>query len=327
MSCLNLIGKDSVFDNILAAYRSKMLSHAILIEGDRGVGKKTLAKAVCKLIMCQGNGAPCDSCSACIKIEKQIHPDIFEVTPSGKSNTIGVKEIEAIKHNIFIKPNDSDYKIFIIQDAERMNVNAQNAMLKMIEEPVDDTFFIFTSKNSHALLPTVLSRVTVYRVSPAQNEEVMKELVRRFPEKSESELKEAAQLSCGNIGVAVELAKGEGREIYTDAVKVLKSLVSSDRALLCVNLGRYSKKKAEAIELVELIKLAFRDICANKSGADNSYSGIMSQIEEVSSKISSKAALLCMSACDEFVAAVNQNANLPLAITALEIKLVKAIYG
>lgn len=325
MSYLNLIGKDEAFESIMSAYNSKMLSHAILIEGDRGVGKKTLANAVCKLLLCDNDKKPCGKCNACQKLEKKIHPDVFEIFPAGKSRTVGVKEIETVKHNIFIKPNDADYKIFLIHNAERMNVHAQNAMLKMIEEPPQDTFFIFTCENSHALLATVLSRVTVYRVSGAEIKEVKNELKRLFSEKSDAELENAAALSCGNMGLAIEIVNGEKSKLYADAVKILNSLVSKDKALLCLSLGKYSKKKEEAIELVSLLKLAFRDICAQNSGDKSSYSGLVPQIQEVSKRLGTKGALLCMSACDEFLKGTAHNAALPLSLTALEININNAI--
>ncbi len=325
MSHLKLIGKDGVFESIRTAFSAGLLSHAILIEGDEGIGKTTLAQEICRLLVCSEDNKPCGQCVPCKKIDAGIHPDVFEVFPAGKSQTVGVKEIEPLKKYIYVKPNDADLKIVIIHSAERMNLFAQNAMLKMIEEPPEDTFFIFLCKNSQAMLATVLSRVTVYRVSYASEDEVKDELFRRFPELDGTVAERAARISCGNIGLAIRLVSEDGFEPYDDAVSILKATVSRDRALLCLALGKYSKKKEDALALMSLLKLVFRDVCAKKSGAEKSASGLFSEIEEIARQISASASLKIMQACDEFTAAVLGNANLALCLTAFEICVDKAV--
>ena len=322
MSCLKLIGKKEAFDSVKSAFKSKRAPHAILISGEKGVGKKVFANAVCKMILCDGEVAPCENCLNCQKVDKGIHPDIFKISPEGKSQTIGVKEIEVVKHNIFVKPNDADYKIFLIHNAERMNVNSQNAMLKMIEEPPADTFFVFTCENIQSLLPTVRSRVTAYRLSSADVGEVKKELVLRFGSDNLDKINRAAAISNGNIGLAVSLCEDdEIAEIYDDAEKIALAVCSKDRAELCFAFGKYEKKKEEAVKLIGILKNIFRDVCANLSGNDEIVSGEREAVKKISSFCSAKSALLVMQACDEFLAAVSGNANLALSLAAFEIKL------
>ncbi|MEE1280167.1 MAG: hypothetical protein UHH95_04980 [Oscillospiraceae bacterium] len=327
MSDIKLIGKEEAYKSISSQIDSGKLPHALMIVGDKGIGKKTFADAVCKRLFCESEADTCNSsCNACLKIEKGIHPDIFKIYPAGKSETIGVNEIAPIKKHLYIKPNDSAYKIFIIYNAERMNRFAQNAMLKMIEEPPEDSFFIFTCKNAQALLPTVRSRVTVLRLAPARLEDVKAELVRRFPEKPQNELSRAAELSCGNIGLAIELCEdSEIEKLYDDAANVAKAACDKDRALLCLYFGKYSKKKEMALRLVSLLKLIFRDISALKAGDDTSLSGCVDTVKSISAFLSGKSALAVMDACDAFVSAVEGNANLALSLTALEIRIGQAV--
>lgn len=325
MSHIKLIGKDEVFKSIHTAFLGGQLSHALLLEGDAGMGKTTLAKEICRLLVCENDNKPCGECTACKKVTGGIHPDIYEVFPAGKSQTVGVKEIEPLKKYIYIKPNDAECKIVIIHCAERMNHFAQNAMLKMIEEPPEDTFFLFLCKNSQSMLPTVLSRVTVYRVSYADESKVKDELLERFPKLSEDTVARAARLSRGNIGLAIELCGENGFELYDDAVKILKASVSRDRALLCLTLSKYAKKKEDALALASLLKLVFRDVCAKKSGADTSASGLMDELIETARQISTGAALKIMEACDEFTARLLANGNLALCTAAFEIRIGQVI--
>lgn len=326
MSEFKLLGKEEALSAVSSQIAAGRLPHAIMIVGDKGIGKSVFADHISKMLLCDGGDSPCHSCTPCKKIEKGIHPDIFKIYPAGKSETIGVNEIAPIKKNLYIKPNDAAYKIFIIYNAERMNRFAQNALLKMIEEPPEDSFFIFTCKNAQALLATVRSRVTMLRLSPAKKEQVLDELSRRFPERAKNELAEAAERCCGNIGLAIELCEGsEISELYDDAARIAKAACDKDKALLCLALGKYSKKKEEARRLVSLLKLIFRDISAAKAGDNSSLSGCVDTVNSISAFLSLKSALAVMNACDAFLSAVEGNANLALSLTALEIRINDAV--
>ena len=315
-----LIGKDEALSFVSQAYKASKMPHALLITGDAGIGKKTFAQVVCKMLVCQGEDKPCGECNACQKVDKKIHPDVFEIYPAGKSETIRVEEIEVVKRNIYVKPNDAECKVFMLYEADRMNLYAQNALLKMIEEPPEDSFFIFTCKNAQALLPTVRSRVTAVNLSPATIREVKDYLRSTYPSESEEEVCKASDLSCGNIGLAIELlSKGDRWQIYEDIDAIVEALCDRDKANLCLALGKYSGKKDSAVKLVELLRLVFRDTCAKSSGSETSFSGCGEQVKKLSRYCGGSAALSLMEACDRFLSAVKGNANLALSLTAFEI--------
>lgn len=326
MEELNLIGKEQSAQSVYASIKAGRLSHAVMITGDKGIGKSVFADYVCKMLLCECEEKPCGSCIPCSKIQKGIHPDIFKIYPAGKSETIGVHEIEIVKRNLYVKPNDANCKVFIIYNADRMNRFAQNAMLKMIEEPPEDSYFVFTCQNSQSLLPTVRSRLIGIALSPAPIEAVKAELKKRLPELSEPALVRAAERSCGNIGVALELAEdGELSRIYDDIDRIAKAVCDRDRAILCLELGKYSKKKENALRLVELLKLTFRDVCAVSAGSSELLSGCAAAAERLGAVCGGKAALEAMDACDSFLSAVRGNANLALSLAAFEIALGDAI--
>ncbi len=324
MSRINLVGKDAVFGEIRSAFLKGSLSHAILLEGDRGMGKKTLAKEVCALIVCEEKNTPCGSCVACSKIDKAIHPDVFEIFPSGKTQ-MKLEDIKPIKTNILIRPNDAEYKIFVIHEADKMSINVQNALLKMIEEPPQDTFFIFLCENSHSLLATVLSRVTVYRLSPVTPEQALKFLEENYSHLPQEKISRAAELCRGNLGLAVELASGDKMRFYDGAVAVLNAALGRDKAALCLEIGKFSKNKEDALEFCLFLKLIFRDVCAIKAGSRECMSGLYDEIVDSARRVSSRAAIEILESCDDFYAAVMSNVSLPLCLTALEIKINKAI--
>ncbi len=326
MSALNLLGKKEAFEAISAAIGAKKLPHAVILIGDKGIGKAFFADVICKMLLCSSQNVPCLECNACKKIEKEIHPDIFKIYPAGKSQTIGVDEISTVKKHIFVKPNDADYKIFIIYGAERMNRFAQNALLKMIEEPPEDTFFIFTCQNAQSLLATVRSRVTSFYLTPATSDEIRRELKIRFPEKLEEQIEKAVERSGGNAGLAISLCENEdAAEIFSSASQIALASCDKDRTRLCLELGKLSKKKQEALETVKKLKLIFRDVCALKAGEESLLSGCCEAVSSVSLYLSSKSALEIIDCCDMFLSAVEGNANLALSLTALEISIGKAI--
>lgn len=317
-----LLGKREAQERVSSQISAKRLPHAIMLVGEKGIGKSVFADYICKLLLCEGDSAPCSECNPCKKIEKGIHPDIFKILPEGKSETIGVKTIAPIKEHIYIKPNDAAYKIFIVYSAERMNKFAQNALLKMIEEPPEDTFFIFTCQNAQALLPTVRSRVSMISLTPASEEEIIGELSLRFADRDKSEIEKATKMSGGNVGKAIDiLSDSETAELYKDIENVARALCDKDRALLCLALGPYSKKKEKALSLASLLKLVFRDVCAYKAGDREYQCGSEEAVKALSGYVSLNAALEAICACDDFIRAIEGNAYLPSALTALEIRL------
>ena len=322
MSELRLLGKESAIDSVSAAVKSGRLSHALVLTGAKGIGKSLFADHICKMLFCDMQNKPCSACPACLKLDKGIHPDVFKIYPAGKSETIGVKEIAVIKNNLYIKPNDADKKIFIIYSAERMNRFAQNSILKMIEEPPEDSFFILTCQNSQALLPTVRSRVTEISLAPASLKETQAELLKRMPEISSDAAERAARLSGGNIGMALEIAEGkELSELYDSVDSIANAIVDKDRALLCLALGKFSKKKEAALRLAELLMLVFRDVLSSLAGAEDRLSGSSEAVKTLCKYLSVGMALEAIDECQKFISAVNGNANLALQLCSLEIRL------
>lgn len=147
------------------------LSHAYIICGPAGSGKLALAETMAAAIICNGIGSkPCMNCTHCKKAEQNIHPDIIFIDKETDKREIYVDQIRAIKSDAVIMPNEADKKVYIIKNAGSMNIMAQNAMLKLLEEPPTHAAFLLITENPSWLLPTVRSRCIELNLIPQDNE-------------------------------------------------------------------------------------------------------------------------------------------------------------
>lgn len=158
MKLTNFIGNEKVVDSLSKLFEGGRFPHALIIEGEDGIGKKTLARDLACTLVCRGDDKPCGECTQCKKAIAGIHPDISEYIPAGGVNSFHVDTVRNIINDAYIQPNEADYKIYILANAHCMNQNAQNALLKILEEPPKYVVFILTTNSKSALLSTVLSR-------------------------------------------------------------------------------------------------------------------------------------------------------------------------
>lgn len=151
--------------------KQSRLPHAILLESlDKQLCYKT-SVFIAQALLCESlsdNGA-CGSCIPCIKVETDNHPDIYFLRPDDTSKSIKVDMIRELRDDAFLKPNEAHYKIYIILSAEAMNDSAQNALLKILEEPPENVFFILSCSSAERLLQTIRSRVETYKLDNSDN--------------------------------------------------------------------------------------------------------------------------------------------------------------
>jgi DNA polymerase III delta' subunit len=154
-----VVGHKDVIRHLVNAAANDKVSHAYLLTGEKGSGKKLLASIYAAALCCETHsGEPCFKCASCHKALTGNHPDIIRVIHE-RSDVIRVNEIrEQLVNTVDIKPYESRYKIYIVADADKMNPQAQNALLKLLEEPPSSACFILAAENAAALLPTVRSR-------------------------------------------------------------------------------------------------------------------------------------------------------------------------
>ena len=203
-----LLGNDRLKENLTVSLGRGRVSHFYLISGPAGSGKRTLARLLAGAILCKGTDRPCGSCLPCRKVMKGEHPDLITVTDPEHKN-VAVRIVRQIRDDVFIRPNESDHKIYIFP--QELGLEGQNALLKILEEPPAYGVFILLTDNPEKLLPKVRSRCTELALTAVPPAVLRPALARRFPEAAPEDIDAAVHRSGGYMGQALELLEaGEG---------------------------------------------------------------------------------------------------------------------
>jgi len=262
-----LIGNEKNLEHLKAAHKAGRLSHAYIISGEKGSGKKTFAAYVAKTLLCMGDeetDKPCGSCPSCIKVDTGNHPDLIWVEHA-KPTVLTVDEVRGqIISNIDIAPFYGPYKIYIIKDAELMNVHGQNALLKTLEEPPKYAVIFILTDNAEGLLDTIKSRSICLDMEKLPRSIIVDQLIEKnVPDTRASEL---AALSRGNLGAAMALASDEKLEAgRTELIKMLKRLGNTDALEIYEWASDMTRSHIESC--LGFMRLWYRDILIMKTGA------------------------------------------------------------
>ena len=210
MELSSLAGNARLKEQLSRQEEGRGLSHAYIISGPAGSGRHTTAKLLAAAMMCTANPGrrPCGGCAACKKVYGGIHPDVVIIAGPEAGKPINVNQIRDLQKDAHVRPNEGERKVYLLEEADRMRDEAQNAMLKLLEDGPKYAVFLLLAENGGGLLQTVRSRceeLTLTTLTPAQCEEWLRG---RYPEKRGEELR-AAALNCqGLLGRAVEELEG-----------------------------------------------------------------------------------------------------------------------
>ena len=246
-----LLGNERLKKGLAAAFAADRLSHCYLIAGPAGSGKRTLARILTAAMECTaGAGRPCGKCLQCRKVLDGVHPDVITVDDPAKK-TVTVDLVRKARTDVYIKPNEGLRKVYLFPRAADMNAAAQNALLKVIEEPPEYAAFLLLTEAAERLLPTIRSRAVTLRLAPLSEAEGTAELARRFPDKGRAALAEAWGRSEGWLGQAVRLL-GEGESLAPETQIFADCFARRDRLGLTELLVPLERRKRE--ELIPLFE-------------------------------------------------------------------------
>lgn len=322
MEATRLLGQNHIEKHFENAIKMGKISHAYIINGEEGTGKMALAMNFAKALQCENQenvGSACGECKSCKQTESKNQPDIKYI--SYAKNGIGVDEIrEQINDDIDIKPYSSKYKIYIVPDSEKMTVQAQNALLKTIEEPPEYAIIILLTTNADIFLQTILSRCVMLNIRPVREETIKNHLMAEFG-LSDYEAKIATTFSGGNPGKAVKLATSEEfKELKQQVVGTLIALEAGGMDIVSQNVKAASEFKKNINEYFGLMRIWFRDLLMYKATKDDQnlvFQDDYMIIKEMSKKCSFYNIDIILKAIEQAEERIKYNVNFEATIEVL----------
>ena len=256
-----IIGHPGVIEYFKKTIKSQNISHSYLLEGGKGIGKKLLAKTFIKTLFCEEEGVtePCHKCTSCIMMETGNNPDYFEVVSSKAS--IGVDDIrEQVVEKMEIKPYRSKYKIFMIPEADRMTIQAQNALLKTIEEPPGYGIVILLAENPGKIISTVHSRCARIRVLPLPTN-LIEQYIKNQYDLNQEQIYLYADFADGSIGQAKEMIEdGEFWELREKSVNYIIRLEKANLIDLYDIVEEINKDREHLPQILDFWMIWYRDM-------------------------------------------------------------------
>lgn len=265
----DIIGHNQIVEHLKNAIRMEKISHAYILNGENMAGKMMLAEAFAMALQCEAGGdEPCLECRSCRQAMAHNQPDIIYVTHD-KPNIISVDDIRSqLNNDIVIKPYSSKYKIYIVDEAEKMNVQAQNALLKTIEEPPAYGIILLLTTNADGFLPTILSRCITLNLKSVQEDLIKSHLMKKL-RVPDYQADVCAAFAQGNVGKAIQLASSdEFNELKSDAIALVKKLEDMDLFEMNEQIKLVSEYKNKIDEFLDLLTLWFRDVLYAKATND-----------------------------------------------------------
>lgn len=321
-----LAGNERLLDYLDDEISSDRLSHAYILEGPQGCGRRTLALSCAKAL---SDGNP-----AAEKIERGMAPDVFELGLEGDRKTIGVELIRSIREHAYIKPTELDIKVFIIRNAELMTSQAQNALLKLLEEPPPDVYFFLLCTSAAQLLPTVISRAPVLRLELFDDKKLEKILCNRFPKASQIReqnpdgFEMLIRTANRSLGAALDMITRDIKET-NGGYRMICSLfdtISTGRERFTMAVMKLPAKRDELPAVIRSIRAAIRDMIALKytESAELSFFLNVHEALIMSDHFALSTLLMMDEAADQIATALESNINLYCAQLVLATKLYDA---
>lgn len=265
----DIIGQEQLKEHLQNALATKKVSHAYIINGERSSGKEFIARIFAMALQCEKGGTePCGECHSCRQALSNNQPDIVYVSHE-KPNTIGVEDIRAqINGDIAIKPYSSPRKIYIMNEGEKMTAQAQNALLKTLEEPPEYAVILILTTHVEALLPTILSRCVVLNMKPVPDALVKKYLMEELAV-PDYKANICVAFARGNIGKAKLLASSEEFEkVKDEAITLVKYINDMEINEIVKAIKKITEYKFDVNDYLDILSAWYRDVLLFKATKD-----------------------------------------------------------
>ena len=320
----SVVGNRQIKEHFEKAIQLNKISHGYILNGEDGMGKMELAKAFAQMVQCEGTGEkPCMVCHSCKQFLSGNHPDIIYVKHE-KPGVIGVDDVRnGINGDIVIKPYSSPYKIYIVDEAEKMSVQAQNALLKTIEEPPSYAVIMLLTANAKGFLPTILSRCIVLNLKPISDEEMERYL--RKQGVGEDRIHTVVKFSRGNVGKAMRMAQSDS---FTTMVGQIMTLLKRADQMSINELLEFvsilTGYKLEIRDCLDFMQMWYRDVLMLKATNDLNlllFKEEYGAIREIGNKKSYETIEKMIEAIDTAKRRLDANVNFELTMEILLLAL------
>ncbi len=331
------VGNEHVSIQISRAVVHDQLPHALIFGGPDGVGKKLLATELAKYLNCQLRPSAeepsrflygCDTCSSCKKISAGTHPDVRIISP--EETYIRIDQMRQIRSELNLRPFEGRERVYIIDQAEKLNLEASNSILKTLEEPPENVIIILVSVNPNALLPTIRSRCQLYKFSPIGLSDMIA-VLKSEKGLSTEDAEIAAKLAQGSIGKAVSLDILDFRKSRKEIFLALRNLLKSRDVVHSSKLAQMLSKEKKLVETwLSLIFLLLRDMLVLKYSKDRRVLvnfDIANILHNLSSEIDPSNLSSFVESVKEAQRAIDKNANRQLTLEILFLNLMQALRG
>lgn len=328
MPMKKIYGNTQLLDALAGMAASGRTAHSLLICGEKGSGRKLMAKYYAQALMCENshNGAPCGSCNACKNIENGVHPDVIYPEKSGKLGKFSVETARDTIADAYVKPNNSSgCKVYIFADCHNVDERTQNALLKLIEEPPEYAYFIFTCGSKLEFLPTIISRCVCFNTAPCTEEESAESLAESGYDAEDIR----AAVSCfhGNIGMCESYITDERLRQQVDLTKSLAdSIIRKDEYALSVGFFSLGRERDDVREVLSMLDKLVRDAAVLGKDKDAQSIGCFREgARALSRSVTAYQSARIHSRIEKAWSAVESNVGIPLALTALGAEIMEIV--
>lgn len=322
----DIVGQEQLKEHLQNSIRLNKVSHAYIINGERSSGKEFIAKIFAMALQCENlqadsqNAEPCQECHSCKQAMSGNHPDIIFITHE-KPNTISVDDIRSqVNGDVAIKPYSGPKKIYIINEGEKMTVQAQNALLKTLEEPPEYAVIIILTANVSALLPTIQSRCVLLNMKPVKDEQ-LKDFLMQTMEIPDYKADICVAFARGNVGKARLLAKSEEFDkVKEEALALLRNINDMEINEIVAAIRKINEYKFDVNDYLDIFAIWYRDMLLFKATHDANHLIFREEIQyirKVADKSTYEGIEKIIDALEKSKQRLNANVNFDLTMELL----------
>ena len=301
--------------------RLGVCSHAYIIDGADGVGKREFALEAARAMLCSEKNKPCGCCKNCLMALSGNHPDIFVV---GHEKTATIDEVRKLIVRASLKPNQAEKQVFIICNANKLREDSQNALLKLFEEPPATVAIFLLTESRSSLLPTVLSRGQRIHLDGLTDNELADKLAEKYPSLNGSDIKTVVHVAGGNYGIAEKYLSKENSNLREKAENLLLFALAKKNYELtsALVLPKFKRDQLRAV-LVELITVA-NECEKARYGVREALTPKNKELAEIAKNASKRALSRIGEAATACIVALDGNQNVTATATKFATDLIKA---